>query len=70
MLMWEDEEQPDTLDNLNVKFLKKFGSPTLYLFQVVNVAFFAWLPDSGSMFKVGSHNCLVRKSKAGVIQNT
>ena len=53
---------------LNV--LKKFGSPVLYLFQVVNITFFAWIPDSGSIFKVRSHNCLAKKSKAGVIQST
>ena len=52
-----------------LSILKKFGSPALYLFQVVNIAFFVWIPDSGSIFKVTSHNCLVRKSKAGFIQS-
>ena len=37
---------------------------------VVNITFFVWIPDSGSIFKVRSHNCLVKKSKAGVIQST
>ena len=38
--------------------------------QAVNITFFVWIPDSGSIFKVRSHNCLVKKSKAGVIQST
>ena len=54
--------------NLNV--LKKFGSPALYLFLVVNITFFAWIPDSGSIFKVRSDNFFVRKSKAGVLHIT
>ena len=54
-----------------VKDLESFyHSPALYLFQVVNVTFFVWIPDSGSIFKVRSHNCLVEKSKAGVIQSS
>ena len=53
-----------------MKCFEKFGSPALYLFQVVNVTFFVWIPDIGSIFKVRSHNCLVKKSKAGVIQST
>ena len=53
---------------LNV--LKKFGSPALYIFQVVNITFFVLIPDSDNIFKVRSHICLVRKSKADVIQST
>ena len=50
--------------------VKKFGSPVLYPFQVENVIFFAWITDSGSIFKVASHNCFSKKSKAGEILRT
>ena len=50
--------------------LKKLGSPMLYLFQVVNVTVCVWIPDSGRIFKERSHNCILKKSKAGVIQST
>ena len=48
------------------------GLPNCQQCQVVNidVIVFAWIPDSGSMFKVRSHNYLAKKSKAGVIQST
>ena len=45
--------------------VKKFGSPVLFLFQVENVIFFAWITDSGSIYKVASHNCFSKKSKPG-----
>ena len=53
-----------------LKKLMKFGSPALYLFQVVNITFFVLIPDSGSIFKVRSHNCLVKKSKVCVFQSS
>ena len=46
-----------------------FGSPALYLFQVIHVAFFVLIPDSGSIFKVRSHNFFVKESKAGIIRS-
>ena len=50
--------------------MRNVGGPVLYLFQVVNVTFFVWIPDSDNIFKMRSHNCFVKKGKAGVIHST
>ena len=53
-----------------INVFKKFSSPALCLFKVVNVAFFVWIQDNGSIFNVRSHNCFLKKCKAGIIQST
>ena len=53
-----------------MKCFKEVWQPCIVPLPSHQYNLFVWIPDSGSIFKVRSHNCLVKNSKAGVIQST
>ena len=68
--MWKELEQLDALDNINVKCFEEVLYPCAAPIPIRQYNLFVRIPDSGSIFKVRSHNCLVEKSKSGVIRGT